>query len=321
MERLEHTAQTLKANAIRDLAEMLRIERALTTAGIDHRFLKGAGLGIMAYGTPTLKHSWDIDVLVSPADAVRSARCLESLQYKPSLPARSLNTEEFARWSVVSKEAEFRSEQGTTVELHWKVSDNPHLLFDVAANGPAREVRVLGKLSILTLSDPQNLAYLAVHGFSHAWFRLKWLADFNAFSNMFNRNELYALRGAAMNMGVGDTLETAFALTARLFGSKCKSASSAGLDYSTRCIRALSSGDEREAERIAGGLRWWADPTWRYKLTEAKIRARGTLDRLIYPLPPRLQFLYPWLRLPFWLHRKLFRPQEVDESVGARNPK
>jgi hypothetical protein len=303
MERLERTAGTIKANATRDLGETLRLERTLTNAGIEHRFLKGLALGITVYGTPTLKHSWDIDVLVDPSDAVDAARCLESLEYEPRVPARSLDAEEFARWSRVSKEAEFQSRRGTSIELHWQVTDNKHLLPDVTANGPGRVVQVLGEHEVLTLDDAQNLAYLAVHGFSHAWFRLKWIADFNAFANSFDEHQLGALCAAATEMGVGDSLETAFELTGALFAGRTPFDPARSRENAAMCMRALNSGDEAEAQRIAARLRWRTDPSWKYRLTELGIRATGTLDRLDYPLPSRFHFLYPWLRLPFWLHR------------------
>jgi hypothetical protein len=305
MERLERRAQITKKNAIRDLGETLRIGRELTSANIEHRFLKGNALGVIGYGTPTLKQSWDIDFLVHPENVVSAAECLEILHYEPQVPTRRLDASEFARWSKVSKEAEFHSKRGTTVELHWKLSDNPHLLTNIDASVCFRSVKAFGTQDIVTLGDAQNLAYLAVHGFSHAWFRLKWIADFNAFMNSFDRDELLYLVDAAAKLGVGETLDTGLELAGRLFGRPVGLNPSRSYRYAMRSLSALSASDEARAERIAAGLRWRADASWKYKLTELKIRARGTLDRLEHPLPARLHFLYPWLRIPFWLRRRI----------------
>jgi hypothetical protein len=168
----------------------------------------------------------------------------------------------------------------------------------------------------LTLSDAQNLAYLAVHGYSHGWFRLKWIADFNAFLNCFDEIQLRALRAAAAEMGVGDSLDTAFNLAAALFNGQMPTGSARAQRHASMCMRALSASDEVKAERIAARLRWRTDPSWQFRLAEFKIRATGTLDRLDYPLPGRLEFLYPWLRIPFWLHRSVRGMRKTRDRIA-----
>ena len=43
--------------------------------------------------------------------------------------------------------------------------------------------------------------------------------------------------------------------------------------------------------------------SWRYRLTELKIHLTNQTDMLTVPLPERLQFLYPVLRIPLWAWR------------------
>jgi len=102
-----------RALSLRDIGETLRIAAALDRAGIEHLFLKGAPLGVVTYGSPLLKRSWDIDLLVLPGQAVATAALLAEMGYAPVMPPRPLDREEFARWSVVSKEAELRGPNGT----------------------------------------------------------------------------------------------------------------------------------------------------------------------------------------------------------------
>ena len=304
MVRLESAAQSIRSSALRDLGESFRVSRALKAAGLDHRFLKGSALGFLAYGTPSIKRSWDIDLLVLPGDAVSAAICLERLGYKPILPPRSLDPEEFSRWSVVSKEAEFRSDRGATVELHWRLADHPQLLSTLDARSPAREVKLLEEEYVLTLGDAENLAYLAVHGSAHAWFRLKWLADFNAFMNGFDKTHLASLLKSAASMGVGNALDTALALVADVFGEQTSYDNDRPSNLVAISRRAINASDEEIAARISSQARWRLITSVGYLLAELQLRLRGTLDRLEYPLPGRWAHLYPWLRIPFWIKRK-----------------
>ena len=43
--------------------------------------------------------------------------------------------------------------------------------------------------------------------------------------------------------------------------------------------------------------------SWRYRLSELGIHLINQTDVLAVPLPDRLRFLYPFMRLPFWLWR------------------
>ena len=299
---LAMAAERFHAEGLRDLAESLRIAAALDDSGIEHCFLKGAPLGTVAYGTSTLKRSWDVDLLVAPGDAVAAAADLTALGYRPVMPPRALDAEEFARWSVVSKEAEFHSPRGATVELHWRLSDHPHLLRKVGLGDGSREVALLGHRSVRTLADAPNLAYLAVHGTAHAWFRLKWIADFNALVNSFDESERKQLLTAARHYGVGRALDTAVALAEHLFCDRPMPMTQAGA-MAGLCLRALDAETERQVAVLASRVRWQIAAGWAFRREELRLRLRGTLDRIEHPLPARWRFLYPWLRIPFWIWR------------------
>jgi len=298
---LEAAVRHHRALSLRDIGETLRIAAALDRAGIEHLFLKGAALGVAAYGSPLMKRSWDIDLLVRPQEVVAAAALLAELAYAPIMPPRPLDQEEFARWSVVSKEAELRSPTGSLLELHWRLSDHPMLLPALDATTTKRRVALLGEYHVATLADDANLAYLAVHGMAHAWFRLKWLADFNAFAAALpHRAETVA---RASRLGVGDALDTAFALANHLFHQGAKPTTELG----RIAMVALATDDVKEMEAASSRARWRLSPGVAYRSAELRLRLRGSVDRLDHPLPPRLQFFYPLLRVPFFLHRKLIR--------------
>ena len=308
---LEEALERFRSDTIRDLGESLRIAAALTNQNISHRFLKGGALGVVAYGSPLLKRSWDIDLLVLPHDAVRAAACLKALGYAPIVPPRPLDQAEYSRWSVVSKEAEFHSPRGSTVELHWRVSDHPGLLAAINAAGPSRPVVLLGTHQVATLTDAANLAYLAVHGGTHAWFRLKWIADFNGLLASFAPARRMALLDEVRATGAGYAIDIAVALTQSLFDdddTKANNRTSRAVLLSRQAIAA----SEDVAQQRAAALRWSLQPGIAYRLAEARLRLRGTLDRIDHPLPARLAFLYPWLRPFLWGRRRWIRHRSRD---------
>ena len=297
-----------RALSLRDIGETLRIAAALDEAGIAHRFLKGAPLGMRAYGNPLLKRSWDIDLLVPPADAVRAATLLRTLDYAEHMPPRPLDEVEYQRWSVVSKEAEFTSPRGSTLELHWRVSDHPMLLPELDASSPARREMLFADRSVATLDDAATLAYLAVHGTIHAWSRLKWIADFNAFNRLRSTESRERLAQDARSHGVGDALDCALLLASRLFDENPitdAAANRAAANLVETSLRAMASDDPRRIDRLASRARWSVVPGAAARMIELRIRLRGSRDRLEFPLPPRWQFAYPLLRLPLFAYRLL----------------
>ena len=150
--QLAAAAAEIRAFNFGAIAQTLRIDRALGNAGILAMFLKGLPVGVAAYGTPLLKRSWDIDLFVRPADATAAGTILEGLGYAPRRPPRPLDGAEFARWSVVSKEAEFRAATGITVELHWRLADHPMLIPTIDATAPSCAVTLLGEHRVATLA-------------------------------------------------------------------------------------------------------------------------------------------------------------------------
>src|SRR5687767_10584511 len=57
-------------------AECLRLDGLLDAGEVDHLFLKGVTLNMLAYGTLALKQAIDIDLLVDPAGYAASAEQL-----------------------------------------------------------------------------------------------------------------------------------------------------------------------------------------------------------------------------------------------------
>ena len=182
---VDELADRHRRDALHTLA-LLALQRvvmdALADAGIGAVVLKGAPLAVDAFGDVTARSNRDVDVLVDPPHVRAATHALESAGLRWSgwaHPALAGTTFEAGLTSPLVKHVEFVSPRGC-VELHWRVTTNPRLLpVDPAWLRAPRTVGVAGA-RIPALPLDAELLHLVVHGASHRWQRMKWLADLPA---------------------------------------------------------------------------------------------------------------------------------------------
>ncbi len=173
---------------------------AFSRASLPHLFVKGQTLGMLAWGDPLVKQQLDIDLLVPPTAIGKAARLLDTLGYVQQVPEPSVDT---ADWHRSHKESQWRSDDGILLDLHSRLGDHPALVPSAIATVAPRMVEVPGGFALPTLPDRLLLPYLAVHGASSAWFRLKWLADFAALVARTPADALATLIDQAPRLGAG----------------------------------------------------------------------------------------------------------------------
>jgi hypothetical protein len=305
----------MRAQTLLEVGETLRLCDALK--GIELKILKGAPLGVRAYGRAGVKRSWDIDVLVDRSDAVEAARRIASLGYSPSKPPRLLDRGELRRWSSVSKHANFTSPRGIEVELHWRATSLPGMLPNVAAGGPVRMVDLLGDRAVPTLPDYANLAYLCVHGTSHGWSRLKWLADFSALVSGWTPDELKRKVEAAQRYKTGLSIPASFLIREQLFGfpvPQCVEVSARAAQIAALAVGVIAARsaeesieDNRAAAAAIEQIRRLIGKGPNYVARYLLYRHRGTEIRALVALPQWLDWAY-WLIRPYsFVHRLAVR--------------
>jgi hypothetical protein len=302
----------MRAQATLEIAQTLKVCEALT--GIPLMVLKGAPLGVEAYGRTAVKRSWDIDILVDPADAIEAAQRIAALGYAPSKPPRLLDKEELRRWSSVSKHAGFRSSNGMEVELHWRLTSLPGMLEGVGVGGPVRTVTLFGDREVPTFAEDANLAFLCVHGTSHGWSRLKWLADFSALASAMGPDALERAVAGAKQLGTGEAIGASFKLRERLFGVPVPSfvgsseKASEIADLAISVIVARNSRIEIEQDRAASAsierIRRLMGHGRFYIPRYLVRRHRGSEIRALVALPAWLDWAY-WLIRPYSVLRRL----------------
>ena len=313
--RLAERARAVAQRSLAQAAESARLQALFDGAGLANLLLKGAAVEALAYGALGRKDAWDIDLLVDPTNIDAAIGVLADAGYEVSAPT-GLSPGQFATFVALARECELQHAQsGQTVELHWGLADGPVLLPGLSVGSPSQDARV-GSLTFRALARDELVAYLCVHGAMHGWARLKWLADLAALIAAEDDGSLAALVGRARALGAGAAPDQALALIGELFaaafGPKTRAALRSGAAerwLTTAALRVVSSLSEPADDPRAGAIilisQFIVCGGWRGASRQLSYRSISIHDRVHLPLPPALGFLYPLLRAPLWLGRRL----------------
>ncbi len=315
-------AQAISRKNLLLATETCRLQTLLDAAGIPSVALKGVALAQLAYGSFKVKHTRDIDLLTPPGSALAAMALLERDGYALSFPSNHLSATQRRAVMRYSREVAFiHPDNGTFLELQWRVADNPELLKEVHAGSPTQNVVVADGLSIRTLARDDLFAYLCIHGAYHAWSRLKWLADLNAFIAATDADIVHLHRHAQAK-GAGLCSGQALLLCQRLFALPLPDGLASELQGTARvrklyAIAADAMADRARGEGGSGGApaawrSFWTQfllgRGWAFFAAQCRTASVGIIDVISLPLPPYLHFLYPLLRLPLWLWRRAAAP-------------
>jgi hypothetical protein len=217
-DELKSDAAEIAARNLRSAAESDRLAKAFAAANIPLLFVKGLTLGALAYGDLSVKAGIDIDLLVDPSDVARAAQLLIDSGWHAVVPPGG--PDRIARWHRRRKESVWRHhETGLQADLHGRLADNPRLIAEITASSPSQTVSIAPDIALRTLAPDELFAYLAVHGASSAWFRLKWITDFAALLSNVPPAELERLYHRSMALGAGRAPAWALLLADRLYGT------------------------------------------------------------------------------------------------------
>jgi hypothetical protein len=299
-------------------AEMCRLQKLLDAAKIPSVALKGVALAQLAYGSLKAKDTHDIDLLVPPDRAVAAMALLERDGYALSFPSSQLSATQRRAVVRYSREVAFiHRDSRVFTELQWRVADNPELLKDIHAGSSTQNIAVVDSLSVRTLTRDDLFAYLCIHGAYHAWSRLKWLADLNAFIAATGADVMH-LHRYAQAKGAGLCSGQALLLCRNLFALPLPNGLAAELQGTARVRKLYAIAADAMADRIRGENSGGNAPAaarsfltqfllgqgWAFFAAQCRIASIGIIDVISLPLPPYLHFLYPLLRLPLWLWRR-----------------
>jgi hypothetical protein len=327
---VERAQQTARQNLLLT-AEAVRLQSVFDAAGISVVFFKGVTLAQLAYGSLSLKHGKDIDLLVLPDRAETAIQLLEREGYALWEPAEYLSEAQLRAVICYGKEVAFvHRQRNVQVELHWRLVESPPLLEGVDASTPTQDVALSSGVSIRSFVEEDLFAYLCVHGARHGWSRLKWIADLNALIAAKSDAEIIHLHRHAQAKGAGLCAGQALILCHRLLKLKLPPALGAELCGSGRLERLVriamgamvGSDAETELEnRPFGSTRislagFLLGQGWTYFYAHCRSLLMMSVDVIRYPLPSSLHFLYPIIRIPLWFCRRLRYLARGAPAVG-----
>lgn len=301
-------------------AATIRLQHLLEQAGIEAVFFKGAALGQRAYGSLAVKHGKDIDFLVSPDVLGPLFELLLREGYEPVYPRPPLTPAKIDALRAFQMEAVLVDpRRGVQLEPHWRLTENRRLLPLGPLLAAAGKWESLAGVPLRVFHPDDQFAYLCVHGARSGWFRLKWLADLHALLAGAPEAELLRLYRHAGARGAGPSAVLAFGLCRDLFGlplpPSIVTAADTRLQRALRglCRAILDDADPQFSPRRVVVLPMLHALAFGSGHVTAELM-RWTVncqDALDVPLPRRLYFLYPALRLPLFLGRRLRRKRSA----------
>lgn len=157
-------------------AELCRVSKLFSDAGIEAIAYKGPALALFAYGNLSLRRLVDLDVIVRKSDVLRARDLLLEEGYTPTKSLTASQQELLLRTQHNLQFA--RDNRRLIIELHWEVA--PHLFASsVQENELWRNLTTIeyNGMQMKTLAADDLLFSLCVHGSRHLWERLGWICD------------------------------------------------------------------------------------------------------------------------------------------------
>lgn len=317
---LHSAAEEIVRQNLAFASESLRLKRLFDQADIPLLFVKGVTLSMLAYKSLAVKKAWDIDAAVPPESINEACELLARSGYIRELPEPELSAEQFQAWLSYSKETAWRHERtGIYLELHSALVDNVFLLPGVNARSAQQSVPVSPGVGLPTLHREELFSYLCVHGATHAWSRLKWLADVAALLSHEDEAGVESLFRQSVRLGAGRSSAQALLLCQLLLGTRLPARLARELRkdpvnrWLVRIALKMMAGKNAERElddTVLGTLPIHASHFMlargvAYKAFEAKRKMLSPYDRARLDLPRSLHFLYPILLLPNWVRRRM----------------
>jgi Uncharacterised nucleotidyltransferase len=153
-------------------AELIRILRDFSAAGIDTILVKGPVTSLLAYGDPAVRSYTDLDLLIRQRDVQTAFERMRDMGFHCDLPQSSI------RAGKVPGEYVFRKPERRLVELHSESTFRYYpkgLRIEDLFNRSRRVLLENREVRALSLQD--ELVFNCVHGCKDFWERLLWVAD------------------------------------------------------------------------------------------------------------------------------------------------
>ena len=226
--RLQKTAKKIAFNSLRMTDQASRLVQRLEDVGIPAAVLKGSSLDVLAYGQFGIRQSKDIDLFIGEEHVEAADAMLSQLSFARIVPPASWSEEELHAFRQRRSHYEYaEAATGMQVELHWRLANNQHFGQQYLPPDTWQTVDLDGGRTLPTLGRIELSEYLCIHGASHAWFRLKWLADLAAIRRQGDELDAALIARAKQN-GTSRAVGQALMLCRDLYGLPLPRAAESG---------------------------------------------------------------------------------------------
>jgi len=278
-------------------AELAAISELFALHGVRALPYKGPTLAAAIYGDVSMREFGDLDILLPRADVRRAGELLTARGYRPEYPLAPAAEAGFLA-SPAQYHFVLRHERtGLLVELHWKTDR------DFAVE---RDDDSWWAASRAGFAPYELLLVLCLHGTKHYWSSLGWLVDVAELLRSHRHFDWEAINARSRELGCVRRVAVGLRLAQDVLdvrlpdGVNPLAVDSSGL----RLARHLA---ERMLDPDASPLGPWdalrldmascERPTQRLRLLGHNVFAPSLVEWSRWPLPRRLAFLYPVLRV------------------------
>jgi hypothetical protein len=201
---------------LRMTAELFRLLKFFAAKDIPALVVKGPALAMQAYGDPAMRNYGDLDLLVRQRDIRCATESLEATGYQATVSLRTIDAGKIPGQYLFSK-----PDAKLLVELH-----NDFTLRYFPRRLPlekyfARRILVpLDAHEIPALAVEDELVYICVHGATHLWERLGWIADVAALVTRQSGIDWQGVTETAKEVGAERMLHTGLRLASDLFHAR-----------------------------------------------------------------------------------------------------
>jgi len=309
--------------ALLQSAELIRIGKRFSEQGIEMIPLKGVLLSQRLYGSPAMRKTLDIDILVKVEDLERADAILKDDGYQCDQLDSGLTIKQKHYIKQYTHHFEYANEhRGIRLELHCRSHFWAGQQIDELWNN-SHSLDFMGS-RFNVLNDGVNLLYLCEHGARHNWICLKWLSDVAMLLADENLDDWENLIGQADRLDLSRVLAHSALMAHWIYGiilpeSLCNvinrekkltelGRSAMKVLLQGTVIRREPTGRRAERLEVARHLKL-LKPSLSYGMILKELLITPE-DFKLMPLPDKMFWMYYPLRPILWLWGKYMSPRK-----------
>jgi hypothetical protein len=287
--------------SVTQTAALVELQPAFDHAGIRVLPWKGPSVGVMLYGSATLRESVDLDFLFLKKDIPQVLQITRGLGYQLLQSCGSESKDVY----ILASQGEFafgRVRDQLAIEFHLQILSSRFTRWQDAQTDIARASTVcrFAGMDMLMQSPEDLLVSLCAHATKHNWDRLKWSCDIAQFLSVYGEKVDWAqLIASLRRTRKHSVVLLGLALTAKLFDRPLPVTIQEALQKDADIVRLAQD----IADHLMGGANEQIDV--RHRRAILALLCPRLWDRIAFSVQPLIELHYEDLYVPVH-HRMLF---------------